>query len=177
MVSLRCHIGFTAKPKPCPGQGTHGKCAIPWPYRAMAVVRTGYGTLTGCGLTRICLRFCIIIFGLFFNRSTNYRLEGSDRPDLKAGTYKQRRHFQLWSSDTQKNGVKLPLNHLWKIITKSWRKKKKSETRFSRSALLLSFFYNRFCLLQFVKKLNLTKRGTLFRHFCASKMISIAHEH
>ena len=48
---------------------------------------------------------------------------------------------------------------------------------FCRSDLLLSFCKNGFRLLRFVKKLNSTKRGTLFRYYCVSKVITTAHEH
>ena len=48
---------------------------------------------------------------------------------------------------------------------------------FCKSALLLSFCKNRFCLSQFVKKLNLTERGAIFRLFCVSKVITTAHAH
>ena len=48
---------------------------------------------------------------------------------------------------------------------------------FCRSALLLSFCENRFCLSQLLKKLNSTERGALFRHFCVSKVITTAHAH
>ena len=54
---------------------------------------------------------------------------------------------------------------------------KKSEATFCRSALLLSFCENRFCLSQLLKKLNSTERGALFRHFCVSKVITTAHAH
>ena len=66
---------------------------------------------------------------------------------------------------------------LWKIITKSLGKIKKSDARFCRSALLLSFCKNRLCLSQLIKKLNSTERGALFRHFCVSKAITSAHAH
>ena len=46
-----------------------------------------------------------------------------------------------------------------------------------RSALLLSFCENRFCLSQLIKMLNSTERGALFRHFCVSKVITTAHAH
>ena len=48
---------------------------------------------------------------------------------------------------------------------------------FCRSALLLSFYENRFCLSQLIKKLNSTERGAPFRHFCVSKVITTAHAH
>ena len=61
-------------------------------------------------------------------------------------------------------------------IAKSWNKNL-NEAAFGRYALLLSFCENRFCLSQFAKKLNLMERGAFFRHFCVSKVITIAHAH
>ena len=58
-----------------------------------------------------------------------------------------------------------------------WVKIKKSEASFCRSALLLSFCENRFCLSRLLKKVNSTERGALFRHFCVSKVITTAHAH
>ena len=46
-----------------------------------------------------------------------------------------------------------------------------------RSALLLSFCENRFCLSQLIKKLKSTERGALLQHFCVSKVITTAHAH
>ena len=58
---------------------------------------------------------------------------------------------------------------LWKIITKSQGKNKKSEAKFCRSALLLSFCENRLCLSQLIKKLNSTERGALFDIFASPR--------
>ena len=74
---------------------------------------------------------------------------------------------------SRKNRVKSSLNFERPKLT--WSKIKSFEA--TRSALLLSFCENRFCLLQFVKKLNLTERGALFRHFFVSKVITTAHAH
>ena len=83
----------------------------------------------------------------------------------------------LWSFKVEKNRVKSSPN-FERFITKSLRKKwKKTEAPLCRSALLLSFCENRFCLSQLIKKLNSTKRGTLFRHLCVSKVITTAHAH
>ena len=46
-----------------------------------------------------------------------------------------------------------------------------------RSTLLLLFCENRLCLSQLIKKLNSTEREALFRHFCASKVITTADAH
>ena len=54
---------------------------------------------------------------------------------------------------------------------------KKSEAMFCRSVLLLSFFENRLCLSQLIKKLNSTERGALFQHFCVPKVITTARAH
>ena len=77
---------------------------------------------------------------------------------------------------SRKNGVKSSLNFERSELS-PWAKIKKSEARFCRSALLLSFCKNRSCLSQLIKKLNSTERGALFRHFCVSKMITTAHAH
>ena len=69
------------------------------------------------------------------------------------------------------------ITKLWKIITKSPGKIKKSEAKFCRSILLLPFCENRLCLSQTIKKLNSTERGALFRHFCVSNVITTAHAH
>ena len=69
------------------------------------------------------------------------------------------------------------ITKLWKIITKSLAKIKKSEATFCRSALLLSFCENRLCLSQSIKRLNSTERGALFWHFCVSQVITTAHAH
>ena len=61
------------------------------------------------------------------------------------------------------------ITKLWKIITKSQGKIKKSETAFCRSALLLLFCENCFCLSQLIKKLNSTEQGALFRHFASPR--------
>ena len=42
---------------------------------------------------------------------------------------------------------------------------------------LLSFWENRSCLSQLIKKLNSTERGARFWHFCISKVIITAHAH
>ena len=81
--------------------------------------------------------------------------------------------IELWRSvseeDTRvrKSSEKVSRSTVWE----------KSEATFCRSALLLSFCENRFCLSQLLKKLNSTKRGALFRHFCVSKVITTAHAH
>ena len=46
---------------------------------------------------------------------------------------------------------------------------------FCRSALRLSFCENRLCVSQLIKKVNSTKRGAFFRHFCVSKVTTTAH--
>ena len=53
--------------------------------------------------------------------------------------------------------------------SKKWGKISKSKATFCRSALLLSFCENRFCLSQFVKKLTLTKRGAFFDIFACPR--------
>ena len=67
------------------------------------------------------------------------------------------------------------ITKLWKIITKSQGKNKKIWGNVCRSAFLLSFCENRFCLSQLIKKLR--EWGALFRHFCVSQVITTAHAH
>ena len=77
---------------------------------------------------------------------------------------------------SRENGVKSSLNFKRSQLSPE-AKIKKSEAAFCRSAFLLSFCENRFCLSQLIKKLNSTERGALFRHFCVSKVITTAHAH
>ena len=77
---------------------------------------------------------------------------------------------------SRKNEVKSSLNFERSQLS-PLAKIKKSEARFWRSALLLSFCENRLCLSELIKKLNSTERGAFFPHFCVSKVITTAHVH
>ena len=76
---------------------------------------------------------------------------------------------------SQKERVKSSLK--FEIKLSLWSKIKNSKASFCRSALLLLFCENRFCLSQLIEKLNSTEQGALFRHFWVSKVITTVHAH
>ena len=90
--------------------------------------------------------------------------------------------FSIFAKDlvivfqNRKNGVKLSLKSE-RVLQIPGVKVKKTGAVFFLSTLTLSFCDNSSCPSQFVKKLNLTKRGAFFRDFCVSKAITTVHTH